>query len=558
MKVIDADTELYPWYSEKMIDDILERISKYEAEGSGWKLSSITELQISICRYIGYRGSSFIDLPPSIRNKKAVINVQNRDNMCFKWAIYSMFRYESGLRNNCNRVLSYADANFLINNPLNFSKVLFPMDVTKIKYFEIDNINVSVNVYTLKSKKNSAGLVEEIVVPLRLTKAVKINHVNLLLLQSSTAADIVNTHYCWISNFSGLISSQVSKHNGKIYICNRCLHYFQRSSQLDKHMENCMNQNECALILPKENEKMLKFVNFKNQIRVPFRIYADIEAILKPLDDDDDNTVFSRGSNTRAYQKHIACSVGYYLKSDVSSVESRYAKDRSPNCVKWFVQELYKIYQEVENVFQTNMPMNLNEDEQAHFDSAMTCHICGLPFIDTDIKVRDHDHLRGNYRGPSHQICNLRYQDSRTIPVIFHNLSNYDAHFIIKDIASEEIFEGDVSLTPLNTEKYISFTKTVKDSVKKHASQNTFRNVIRYKFLDSYRFLASSLDLLASYLPSSDKTILYEAEWPGQPTLEDLKLLERKGVMAYDYVSSWDKFDETTLPAYEDFYSTLI
>lgn len=60
------------------------------------------------------------------------------------------------------------------------------------------------------------------------------------------------------------------------------------------------------------------------------------------------------------------------------------------------------------------------------------CHICEERFSDYDIEHSDHDHFTGKYRRASHQTCNSNYKDSDAIPVIFHNLSEYDAHFLIK------------------------------------------------------------------------------------------------------------------------------
>jgi hypothetical protein len=68
-------------------------------------------------------------------------------------------------------------------------------------------------------------------------------------------------------------------------------------------------------------------------------------------------------------------------------------------------------------------------------------------------KVRDHNHLTGNYRGAAHVFCNLNYRIPRFIPVLFHNLGSYEAHLFIKE------FNGDnqkIILIPNNEEKYIS------------------------------------------------------------------------------------------------------
>ena len=55
-------------------------------------------------------------------------------------------------------------------------------------------------------------------------------------------------------------------------------------------------------------------------------------------------------------------------------------------------------------------------------------------------KLRDHCHYTGKYRGAAHDICNLRYKIPKEIPVMFHNGSTYNYHFIIKEL--EEEFEG--------------------------------------------------------------------------------------------------------------------
>ena len=55
-------------------------------------------------------------------------------------------------------------------------------------------------------------------------------------------------------------------------------------------------------------------------------------------------------------------------------------------------------------------------------------------------KVRDHCHYTRKYRGAAHNICNLRYKAPKDIPIVFHNGSTYDYHFIIKELVKE--FEG--------------------------------------------------------------------------------------------------------------------
>ena len=73
-------------------------------------------------------------------------------------------------------------------------------------------------------------------------------------------------------------------------------------------------------------------------------------------------------------------------------------------------------------------------------------------------KVRDQCHYIGKYRGTAHNIYNLKYKIPKEIPVVFHNGSTYDDHFIIKELAKE--FEGQFECLGVNTEKYKTFFST--------------------------------------------------------------------------------------------------
>ena len=86
------------------------------------------------------------------------------------------------------------------------------------------------------------------------------------------------------------------------------------------------------------------------------------------------------------------------------------------------------------------------------------------------IKVRDHDHYTGIYRGAAHLICNLRYSTPINIPVFFHDGTNYDFNFIITELAKE--FRSEMRCIPLNTDKYMSFSIPIKKDVKKQKEQN--------------------------------------------------------------------------------------
>jgi len=144
------------------------------------------------------------------------------------------------------------------------------------------------------------------------------------------------------------------------------------------------------------------------------------------------------------------------------------------------------------------------------------------------MRVRDHCHLTSRYRDPAHSNCNLNYKNSFYIPIVFHNLSSYDAHFIIKEIATA--YEEHVDVLPITKEKYISFTKHVDSTKDKNEKNFQKKNGVKLRFIDSFKFLNASLDKLVSYL---DKDILNARSEFCKLSAEDFDLLTRKDVFPY-------------------------
>ena len=94
------------------------------------------------------------------------------------------------------------------------------------------------------------------------------------------------------------------------------------------------------------------------------------------------------------------------------------------------------------------------------YEKQKVCYICKKEFSSDDNgkkyrKVRDHCHYTGKFRGVAHNICNLRYKTPKEIPIVFHNGSIYDYHFIIKQLAKE--LEGKFECLGENTEKFVMF-----------------------------------------------------------------------------------------------------
>ena len=164
--------------------------------------------------------AGYIDLPKFFKAKGAVINVKNKDNRCFEYAILSAQHNEKIKTSHHNRPTLYKD--YL--NKLNFNDIKFPVSLKDIDKFEKQNPGIYVNVYGYNKDVHA----------LRLNKKDPQIAIDLLLITNEE-----KQHYCWIKNFSRLVRSQVTKTKQKIYFCKSCLNYFYSPEMLNDHLPKC-------------------------------------------------------------------------------------------------------------------------------------------------------------------------------------------------------------------------------------------------------------------------------------------------------------------------------
>lgn len=132
-------------------------------------------------------------------------------------------------------------------------------------------------------------------------------------------------------------------------------------------------------------------------------------------------------------------------------------------------------------------------------------------------------------------MCNLKLRikpKEVAIPVILHNLRGYDSHLIMQSISK---VESKITCIPNHMEKYISFS------------------LGKLRFIDSMQFMQASLDSLVKATDKNDFTITRENE----PDENKHELLFRKGIYPYEYMDSWERFQEKQLPGMDKFFSTL-
>ena len=224
---------------------------------------------------------------------------------------------------------------------------------------------------------------------------------------------------------------------------------------------------------------------------------------------------------------------------------------RGENAVYKFMEKMLEEVEYCKDVIKKhfNKPLVMTEVDEQHFKTMDGCHICGEKYTDKDVRIRDHCHITGKFRGSAHQECNLKLRikpENLKIPIIFHNLRGYDSHFIMQqigEIANEYAYKDKkgkeqpltINAIPNNMEKYMTFM------LGNHLT-----------FIHGFQFMSSSLDKLVSNLPK-DNLIYTSKAFKGKR----LDLMSQKGVYPYDFMDSFEKFNQMELPNKDQFYSIL-
>ena len=503
-------------------------LENFISNGSGWVVNEIKTVWIEIAKYQPLKGGSYMSLPRKLSNKKCVINPKNeKDNLCFYYC-YLMSKIK--VEKNPQRINRYKDAlNDLLYIERGNKKIRkhpSEVDLGYIPTFERKE-NTAINVFGWDNKK------QEVIIHRITNQPEDMERINLLLIERDE-----KKHYVYIKDFNRLLYDQ-TKHKERKNFCITCLWGFSTKELLDRHRPDCrrLQQRAVAITMPEEGSK-LEFINFHKQLKVPYIIYADFECIIIPLQGAamDPEKIDPEKSSTIQTSMHEACSYSYVVvRSDGKSKTP--VTFRGDNAAENFIDSLLEVEKELlEDLEYLKYKVIITRKEEEEYKKATICHICE-ELLNGD-KVLDHDHITGFYRGPAHNQCNLKLRINKyrlKIPVVFHNLRGYDSHLLMQVIGKFKGKGKNITCIPNNTEKYISFS------------------LGNLRFIDSAQFLASGLDKLVDSMKEDDFKITKKSV----PDINERKLLIRKGVYPYEYMDSWKRFDEKSLPPKEAFYSKL-
>ena len=220
--------------------------------------------------------------------------------------------------------------------------------------------------------------------------------------------------------------------------------------------------------------------------------------------------------------------------------------DSSKKCMKIFVKVLHKLANDIHKQKQKH-PYFRGDRSKLGKTESVACWICETDFDENDEKELDHCHYSGEFMGWAHPQCHRLRRTSKFIPVIGHNIQNYDLHHICLALQESEP-STTISVIPATDENYISMQLGVQvDTMKRDGQSVPVYEFLR--FVDSYKLFSASQEKLTETLPQSEFGIL-KIMFNETPS-DHFDLLEQKGYYPYSYMSNRTNFSEDSLPRIE-------
>lgn len=610
--------EIFKKLKESILNQYNTRLSwGYISEFSHYNPDK--EIIVKSTKKNAIKGSSYIPLPNNLVKKNAIINIKNdkkHKDKCFELSILA-HKYPVDGKKHPNRVNHYEKH----LDELNMNNIERPVKISDIHKFEEQN-NVKITLFHYTERKGFSTLYHNELCSDNRQESNGIEkeeiqsckpHIFLLLYQG---------HYCLIKSIDRLFGLKQSKkvmcYNCLQTFSNRSKIKFDRHLRFCKYNEPCAvrlpNEDYEIKFTDYKKKQRLPFVIYadfecklvpcsiqvgdstiKIHKHIPtsfcYVIVSNGEVIGEPV-------VFREkpGSIRKAPQEFVKLLAMEQKKLiDIYKTNIKLAKENMTKEEKTRHYSAKKCYLCEEEFVDTNLRKSVGIDKEAGVVSGIyhqkCCKELGLKYQSfnflseedkkeyrseyvqctecqhcdesfgkvSGMKVMDHDHMTGKYRGPAHDKCNLHFNNRYTkIPVFIHNGMRYDNHLFVKELYAH--FKDKCSALVKTQEDYISMTAD------------------RLLFLDSYAHLQSSLGNLVDNLKKSNVSeddkklsikelskkqskdlkerfkILIEDETIGGRNWKDFV---RKGVFPYEHINSLESYEEKELPPKEKFYSTL-
>lgn len=462
------------------------------------------------------KGGFYVELPLFLKTKHSILNIKNRDEMCFIWCVLAGLY---PIKENATRVVHYKK-HF---KSLDTSMIDFPVNITTIPVFADAN-NLNISVWELLLPEFDDKLDEENISLKCILKTMNRKEDNTII-----KLLLYNGHYMLIKDIELLLRTVCSLSYKPIF-CEKCQDcYFSNLSAYQKHLKICMkNDSDLNFEMPSSFGDIY-YKNFKNEFKAGYVIYADYEAILEST-----SIHFGKGSEKTSKHKEIAIGM-VQVESFKDEICEEYIYGE--NCTSIFIDKLFDITLKIS----TERSCFIDRFKESTVKSNETCSICKHSFDDTKTCVVIANEIATNFKTlKCHKTCAFMFSGKIfSLTIFFHNLKGYDSHFIVDEFAKRcrEFF-----VIPVSREKYISFQGKI--------------NECNVKFLDSMSFINGSIASNAARL----KEFKYMGSHLPKSNLPLGSLLNyvKKQAFPYEYVTSREILENEGLPTDKSkWYSSL-
>ena len=433
---------------------ILVRCDEFLHKGSGWSVTEVLFMDYAVAKFRALAGSCglhkivrkpFLNIDlrsgfePEAKRRKLQDKEEDPQDCdedpqdcdedpqdCFLTAVAASFLPEGS---SLAQLRDYVKNTFKVN-------VALPVTMDGIKKFEEDNkaLDLCINVVY----KDEEGKI----FPARASPNYKASNTIVLLMahvsvtgQLDNHEDSIDSmlHYALLRDPSKDLGLVLKQRNGWMRryasnFCYNCFNYFKRETALDAHVKWCHTKKGQLVEYPNKGEVMCYEKKGRDQ-KIGYLIFFDFECLQEVPQkscecQEEDNPCCHRRTHVVTEQNPFSYALTMVSRHGKVVEEDFYSgKDAAHHLVKRLM--------ELDNKYsnQVPVPMILTDADRESIDRATVCYLCEKPFEEDDRRVKDHDHINGQFLGVAHNICNLQRKERKSIVALCHNFSGILPNF---------------------------------------------------------------------------------------------------------------------------------